>query len=361
VDLENAIAPGSPAALVYWDVSQGLQQGERDLLAVEVTDNSVPLRAALVWTDPAPASPSVTPQLVNDLDLTVTDPSDVDHLPMGGAGDHVNNVETVDLATPALGLYTITVEGYDVNGPDQPYALVVYGAAEPVDIPHISQIHPNRGAQGTTDLSVAITGENTHFAAGVSQVSFSGSDITVNTTTVSDATHVTVSISIGLSAAVGKRDVTVTTGDEVASLSEGFEVTAVTLSVSVTPNTWPLGAVDDGVVTTTWTGTTPSEGGYFTATNEGSDTADLGIRVANSAAWTAGSAPEESVFSLGWGQTVTEGTEPSYAVVTRTGVPLVSDLARGAGFSFDLQFRAPTSSTTTEEQVIVATVEAYQP
>ncbi|MFB3882651.1 MAG: S8 family serine peptidase, partial [Armatimonadota bacterium] len=149
VNLRDAIAPVPPAQVLYWDRSTGLGQGASDSVEVGVTDASVPLRVALVWTDPPTATPAVVPQLVNDLDLVVTDPSSGTHLAMGGVGDHLNNVENVDLASPELGVHTVTVIGHDVNGPDQPYALVIYGAAtaacgdtEPPSAPTLQLAYP---------------------------------------------------------------------------------------------------------------------------------------------------------------------------------------------------------------------------
>ena len=361
-NLKQAIAPDSPARLLHWDVSNGLPQADTDTYAVEVTDASKPLRVALVWTDPAPASPSVSPQLVNDLDLTVTDPAAVPHLPMGGAGDHLNNVETVDFAAPALGLYTITVEGHDINGADQPYALVVSGAATAVDAtPGITQVSPASVAQGTTDQAVAITGSFTHFASGTSEVNFSGTGLTVNSVTVSDATHLVAHLASSPSALLGKREVMVTTGAEAASRPDAIEVVATSLSVSVTPSTWALGTVWPNTTSTTWIGATPALGGYFTATNGGTTAENLRLRVANSANWTAGSAPGENVFAMGWGQTATLGVEPGYTVMTNSGGALVSGLASGASFKFDLQCRAPTASTSQNSQSIVVTIEAQLP
>lgn len=262
VDLQQAIAPAAPSQVLHWDVETGLSQGASNALAVRVTDSSVPLRVALVWTDPPTATAGVSPQLVNDLDLRVTDPSDVDHLAMGGAGDHLNNVETVDLASPQLGIYTITVTGNDVNGPDQPYALVVFGAVQ----------------------------------------------------------------------------------------------TAPLLSVSVTPTGWDLGTIKPGdPPLTSWTNTTPAGGGYFTATNEGSGPEDFTIKVSDTHAspWTPGPAPGAGVFTMEWGQTQTQGSEPTWNLVDADGEPLTADLGASGQFAFDLRFRAPTSEDPTEHTIMV--------
>ncbi|PKQ27429.1 MAG: hypothetical protein CVT63_08040, partial [Candidatus Anoxymicrobium japonicum] len=79
------------------------------------------------------------------------------------------------------------------------------------DSPTIASVLPTSGAQGQT-MNVDIVGTDTAFGAG-STASF-GADITVNSTTVTDATHATANITIGAGAAAGTRDVNVTTGGE---------------------------------------------------------------------------------------------------------------------------------------------------
>ncbi len=351
LNLKNAISPDSPAAVLFSDVEVGLGQGDSESFAIQVTNNTVPLRVALAWTDPAPASPSVTPQLVNDLDLTVTDPALVQHKARGGAGDHLNNVEMVDFPTPATGTYTITVEGYDVNGPDQPYALVVFGAAQETQLPpELESVTPVTGSQGVMNLNVQLVGLHTHFAEGVSVVSFSGTGITVNQTTVTDATHATANVGIDLSAPLGTRDVTVTTDDEVVTGAAVFEVTLSTISVSVSPGSWAIGSAGPGEVYTTWTTGTAAQGGYFRVTNAGTTASNLMIGTAASEGWAPGSTPGPDTFAIGWGQTQIIGTEPQYTAITTSGVPLVGGLSSGSGFSLDLQCQAPTSSSSSLEQ-----------
>ena len=88
-----------------------------------------PLKVVLVWTDP-PGVP-----LVNDLDLRVMDPSG-SVLFGNGQADHVNNVESVSVAQPLTGVYTISVSAAHLGvGPRQSYALVVTGdIADPAPV-----------------------------------------------------------------------------------------------------------------------------------------------------------------------------------------------------------------------------------
>jgi len=143
---------------------------------------------------------------------------------------------------------------------------------------------------------------------------------------------------------------------------------ASTLSVSVTPSDpWLLGVMKStDPPKTTWTTTTPAQGGFYTATNDGSGDELLRIK-ATTLVWTPGPTPGPNVFTIGWGQTAEQGTPPGYTPVTSSGVPLDTDpgdptpLLPSGAFAFDLQFQAPTSSTDPDEQLILVTVEAHQP
>lgn len=91
----------------------------------------------------------------------------------------------------------------------------------------IASCNPTWGAQGQT-IDVAITGADTHFVNTTSVATFSGTGITVNSTTVTDPTHATANITIAAGAAPGLRDVNVTTNAEVPNpLTSGFRVKAM--------------------------------------------------------------------------------------------------------------------------------------
>jgi RHS repeat-associated protein len=134
--------------------------------------------------------------------------------------------------------------------------------------PAIVHINPNTSSQGQTNLSVNLTGQFTHFAQGVTRADF-GAGITVVSLTANSATSATALLNIDPSASIGSRNVTVTTGSEVASLINGFIVTsavnqppsvsagadqtvnlyaAATLAGTVTDDGLPIG----GALTVTW-------------------------------------------------------------------------------------------------------------
>ncbi|WP_223905642.1 IPT/TIG domain-containing protein [Geobacter sp. AOG1] len=112
-------------------------------------------------------------------------------------------------------------------------------------------LNPSSGNQGTT-LNVVITGTN--FQSGAT-ASFSGSGITVNSTTFNTSTQLTVNISIGPAATTGAGNVTVTNPDGGNAISTGaFTVNAAPTPTvtSTSPNSMTQGA---GPTTVTITGT----------------------------------------------------------------------------------------------------------
>lgn len=112
-------------------------------------NGSSPLRVTLVWTDPAGTAKSGhddrTRALVNDLNLVVTGPGDVNYFPyvMPHVGvwttatlddvaitgtNTVDNVEQVYRSTPVAGTYYITVNySGSLSGGSQNYSLIVSG------------------------------------------------------------------------------------------------------------------------------------------------------------------------------------------------------------------------------------------
>jgi hypothetical protein len=148
VDLNNSLYfKGDAKRMWVVDNVQGVATGENFKYQIQVSDNTQPLKFTLAWTD-YPGSPAVSVQLVNDLNLKVTDPNGNIYLgnvftsynpgysTIGGAPDN-RNVEEVILLLPdnnkfPTGTYTVDVIGYNVpNGEAetyaQPFALVVTG------------------------------------------------------------------------------------------------------------------------------------------------------------------------------------------------------------------------------------------
>ncbi|MBN1900607.1 S8 family serine peptidase, partial [Candidatus Sumerlaeota bacterium] len=117
--------PGSENNFIFFDqdtktFTANGQEWEETIYAV---DNDTPLYITLVWTDPA-AAPSASKALVNDLDLIVTNGTDQiiygnnfrkGWSGVGGAADHVNNVEVVKIQNP-FGAYKIKVKAISLLG-----------------------------------------------------------------------------------------------------------------------------------------------------------------------------------------------------------------------------------------------------
>lgn len=129
------------------DNSEGVATGENYVIEIEVDDNAVPLKFVLSWTD-YPGDPSALVQLVNNLDLEVTTPTDNTYLgnnftsyapaysTTGGTADN-RNVEEVILLSPEknnfpTGKYKVKVSGANVPFGEsgtyaQPFALFISG------------------------------------------------------------------------------------------------------------------------------------------------------------------------------------------------------------------------------------------
>jgi hypothetical protein len=108
----------------------------------------------------------------------------------------------------------------------------------------ITEVSPNTGVRGAIDLTVDITGQNTHFDA-TSVVSFAGGGITISAYSLVSPTAMQATISILDSAALGSSSVTVTTGHEVATgpnifTVEGIQVPAL---ISVQPSSAAQGGI----------------------------------------------------------------------------------------------------------------------
>lgn len=101
-----------------------------------VPANTAQIKVMLYWTDP-PASLLSSQALVNDLDLTVVDPSAVTTLPKKldtsatgmlnvatTGADHINNMEQVVIDNPAAGTYSINIAGMVAQNPSQEYFVV---------------------------------------------------------------------------------------------------------------------------------------------------------------------------------------------------------------------------------------------
>ncbi len=124
--------------------------------------------------------------------------------------------------------------------PSNSYNSTNYWVDVVFQVPSLVSVTPSSGQQGQTIASVALVGNLTHWVQGTTTATFGSPGIAVNSLTVTDATHATASISISPAAATGSSNVTVTTGGEVVTLSNGFTVGAASCSVNAGTGGVPL-------------------------------------------------------------------------------------------------------------------------
>ena len=188
-----------------------------------------------------------------------------------GGGITVNSV-TVNSQTSATVNITIpnntTLASYNVSlitGGE--VATILGGFTVTNGSPQLSAVSPPTGTQGIT-LNVNLTGLYTHFVQGTSVASF-GAGITVNTLTVSSSTTAVANITISQTATIASRNVSVTTGSEVASITGGFSVLAgVPALVSDSPSSAQAGSTANIIIT-----------GVFTTFQQGFTTVSFGSGV----------------------------------------------------------------------------------
>ncbi len=112
-----------------------INNGGKNIQTISVPANTRRVKVMLYWTDVA-AAPNAPSALVNDLDLTVSEPAGLLHKPLilnpaplfvnEGAtegADHLNNIEQVVIENPATGNYSINVAGFSVPSGAQNYVI----------------------------------------------------------------------------------------------------------------------------------------------------------------------------------------------------------------------------------------------
>lgn len=136
LDLDSVLYfAGEAKKLWIKDDTLGLRTNDSVLYPLNVNDATQPFRVCLVWTDPpGPMRAAIT--LVNNLDLTVTDPGGTLYRGnvwsggqsiTGGTYDSINVEECTRRNAPATGIWTIKVKAKNVPRGPQPFALAVTG------------------------------------------------------------------------------------------------------------------------------------------------------------------------------------------------------------------------------------------
>lgn len=171
--LDDALCfAGDTRRMEIVDDTSSLSTGESRIESYYVLDSAEPLRVMLTWTD-YPGVAWTTPNIVNDLDLLVTDPlgttykgnvmgtfAQGESQPDTGSYDRLNVQEGVHIKSPMVGAWTIEVIGYNVPSGPQPYALVALGDLGT----GWGQVYLDRSVYGDSD-TIGITVRDTGPAA----------------------------------------------------------------------------------------------------------------------------------------------------------------------------------------------------
>jgi hypothetical protein len=134
----------------------------------------------------------------------------------------------------SLGSHTVTETNPD-GGSDE-------GVFTVNSAPTATSTNPSSRAQGTSNQTVAIKGTNFESGTGLA-ASFSGTGITVNSTSFVSSTEVTANVTIASNASTGARNVTVTNPDTTSATGSGvFTINAAPTVSSTSPNSRGQGA-----------------------------------------------------------------------------------------------------------------------
>jgi subtilisin family serine protease len=141
IDLDSVLFfAGDTRKLLAYDDTTGLSTGDYVEFAFDVFDSTMPLRAAVVWTDTAAAS-GADPALINNLDCELTAPgadfykgdlytSGQSTLNPSGAFDSKNPLEMFRVNQPDSGRWLLRVAAQNVVTARQPYAVVITGPVQ---------------------------------------------------------------------------------------------------------------------------------------------------------------------------------------------------------------------------------------
>ena len=201
------------------------------------------------------ASPASSTQGASGLDVIISGSNFVDGaaVSFSGTGISINTTTfnnstqltvNIDISSGApVGNRNITVTNPD-NGVDTGNNLFTVNTA-PIP-PSVSSASPSSKPQGASNQSITINGSN--FVDGAS-VSFSGTGITVNSTTYVSFNELTANITISGSATTGTRNVTVINPDsQQDTCSNCFTVNAAPSVVSASPASSTQGASGVNVI-----------------------------------------------------------------------------------------------------------------
>lgn len=309
IDIDNALYFGGDARrLALIDNTEGLLTGEFVEYQVYVAANTQAFKAALVWTDFA-GNPANSIQLVNNLNLTVTDGVSTykgnvytgGQSTTGGSADVLNVEECVQRNTPTVGLYTIRIDGANIPVGPQPFALVVTGAL--ASDAGIVSLDKATYAGGET---VAIRVVDTNAGGSIQVDCSSDTETTPEVLTLAGANGVyTGSLPLTLNGVSnGNGSLSVSDGD-VVTVSYSDASPVITLDATATVNisgpaisnvhVTPINEADATVV---WTSSSPSNSRVYYGTTPalGSDTGVLAALSTAHSAMLTGLSPNTGYY-----------------------------------------------------------------
>jgi hypothetical protein len=233
VDLVELI--GSERTYEFIDQTKLLTQNQQFEKTIFVSDGGMPLRVTLTYTD-VPGNPMTIPALVNNLDLEVVGPEgfiyggnqflDGQSVPGTPGRDDLNNVEAVYINNPVPGEYTIRVKAIrvpqdartDTAATDQDFALVISGSLP--EAGHASMSMDRRAYTAPSVINLKLVDFD---LAGQATA-------TVNVTSTSDTTPVSVTMRASGNIGVFTGAVTIATGpaaaDQLLQIKHGDQIVA---------------------------------------------------------------------------------------------------------------------------------------
>jgi hypothetical protein len=178
--LPDTIGLGGDKRIWLKEDPDGLQTSDEASYSLNISAGQ-PLRVTLAWTD-YPGAPLAGKALVNDLDLEVQAPDGTTlrgnttaELSSGcrsSGADRCNNVESVEIASPGAGNYTLRVRGAAVAQGPQPFALVARAQSIGVQVPAATILHPiNNGGSAALALVWDAVSGATHYEVQESSTS----------------------------------------------------------------------------------------------------------------------------------------------------------------------------------------------
>lgn len=212
---------GDTKRLLLVDQTEGLGHGEQIEYKVNVVNDLTSLEVALCWTD-FPASVTSSLQLVNNLNLTVTNGVltyrgnvyTAGFSATGGSYDPTNVEEAVLVRFPSVGVWTIRVQGANVPAGPQPFGLAISGGVGVT----AGALALDRASYGSSSL-VEVQVTDTDAGGSINVTMASTSEPAGETLTIPGADGLYAS-SISLSPFAG------TAGDGTLHVSHGDVITA---------------------------------------------------------------------------------------------------------------------------------------